>query len=304
MQLRTRFAPSPTGLLHIGNAYSVLVCQQWAKTHAADLLLRIEDIDYTRCRPEYAEAILSDLDWLGLKWDTPVHYQSQGLARYREAIDVLRRLGVIYPCFCTRRHIQEEIKRMGAAPHAEDETLHYPGICRVLPVSEREQRMRHELFAWRLDAARALEAIGKPLSWRDEHGKRHPVHLHGDLVIGRKDIQFSYHLAVVVDDAKQGITHVIRGRDLQASTAIHRILQHLLGLPEPVYIHHALLQDTHGQRLAKRNQATTLQSLRTMGICPDKLKDFLLHTDAHTWPFPEHDMETIKNQLGTTQNTR
>jgi len=298
MKLYTRFAPSPTGLLHVGNAYSALACRQWAEAHAAGLLLRIEDIDHTRCRPTYVEAILEDLHWLGITWDGPVHYQSENLARYRSALDTLRRLGVIYPCFCTRRDIQEEINRMGAAPHADDEAAPYPGICRTLAGSERKRRMRHELFSWRLDAAAAMEAAGKSLTWKNEHGRHHPVHLHGDLIIGRKDIGFSYHLAVVVDDAEQGITHVIRGQDLESSTAIHRLLQYLLKLPEPVYIHHALVRDADGRRLAKRHASTTLQGLREMGVRAGELAAFLLQTDAPVWPFSPDDAQAIKNQLG------
>jgi len=301
LKLRTRFAPSPTGLLHVGNAYSALVCQQWAEHHHAELLLRIEDIDHTRCRDAYTPQLVEDLQWLGLSWHGDILKQSEHQARYRAALEQLEAMGVIYPCFCTRKHIQEEIERMGIAPHAEDPADPYPGICRNIDKHQRHERRQHERFAWRLDAAKAMSLISEPLTWSDQEGRYHPFHLSslGDMVIGRKDIGISYHLAVVVDDAHQGITHVIRGEDLITSTPIHRLLQALLKLPSPTYIHHPLLFDSNGNRLAKRHNATTLKSLREAGVSAASLRDFLMNNDALLWPFQPDDLDSIREQLGS-----
>lgn len=304
MQLRTRFAPSPTGLLHVGNAFSALCCQQWARQNDAELLLRIEDIDHTRCRPKFINSIFEDLSWLGLSWPEPVRQQSRQLDDYRAAIHRLRELGVVYPCFCTRKSIQQEMERMALAPHAEDFAGLYPGICRDLSSGEQAERMERYPFAWRLDIAKALARLNRPLSWQEADGTIHTASLDHDEVIGRKDIAFSYHLAVVVDDAIQEISHIIRGEDLKACTAIHRLLQELLELPEPTYIHHRLLKTTAGERLAKRNSATTVASLRTMGIDPVRLADFLLTESEPIWPFAETDAAidkaTIERLLGNS----
>ncbi|HXH64684.1 MAG TPA: tRNA glutamyl-Q(34) synthetase GluQRS [Mariprofundaceae bacterium] len=299
MTPRTRFAPSPTGLLHVGNAYSALQCRQWAERHHAELLLRIEDIDATRCRPEYTDAILEDLAWLGLSWKEPVRRQSEHARDYAEALARLRDMGVIYPCFCTRSDIRREIERMGSAPHAGEHAEHYPGTCRSLAIEQQQQRMWRDSYAWRLDAERALAIAGDMLSWQDGHGRQHPVHVGSDVIIGRKDIGFSYHLAVVVDDALQGVTHVIRGEDLAGSTGIHRLLQALLNLPAPVYIHHGLLRDARGQRLAKRDRATTLRGLRQAGVTPAALCDYLLRPDPR-WPFTDHEQAATSLALGST----
>lgn len=298
MQLRTRFAPSPSGLLHVGNAFSALRCAQWADTNDADLLLRIEDIDYTRCRPEFDEAMLEDLRWLGLNWPEPVRRQQQQRHEYRQAIEKLHASGLIYPCFCTRRTIQQEWRRMGSAPHANDPAISYPGICRSLARDEQERRMQKEPFAWRLNVERALQSLDKPLTWLDEAGRSQPVRIDHDIVVGRKDIDFSYHLAVVIDDAAQGITHVIRGEDLLDSAGIHSLLQGLLDCPKPIYIHHPLLCCPDGERLAKRNQATTLRSLREMGVCPQKLQAYLLANREMVWPFAPNEREQILAALG------
>jgi len=302
LKLRTRFAPSPTGLLHVGNAYSVLICQQWAEKHRAELLLRIEDIDHTRCRDEYSIQLIEDLHWLGVKWQGDILKQSEHQSRYRKALEQLKEMGVIYPCFCSRKHVQKEIERMGIAPHAEDIGDPYPGICREIDLHQRHQRLLHERFAWRLDCLKAVEAVKEALSWSDEHGHHHPVNLAalGDLVIGRKDIGISYHLAVVVDDAHQGITHVIRGEDLLPSTAIHRLLQALLKLPSPTYIHHPLLVDGEGRRLAKRGNPTSLKHLRDGGIKADSLRHFLLRENQSLWPFEADNMDEVREQLGST----
>jgi len=300
MHLVTRFAPSPTGLLHVGNAYSALCCARWAAAHHARLLLRIEDIDHSRCQHRFTDAILEDLRWLGLTWDEPVRKQSEHTDRYQLAIETLREMGTIYPCFCTRKAIQSELARMGVAPHAEDAGLHYPGTCRHIPQAEQEARMQREAFAWRLDIAKAIQLTGKAPAWRDDRNRIHRPNPTSDMIIGRKDIGFSYHLAVVVDDAEQGVTHIIRGEDLKASTGIHRLLQMLLGLPEPVYIHHALLKTTDGERLAKRTGSTTLRSLCNMGVNPERLRHYLLDDDCnHVWPFMHNDEAAILAKLGS-----
>jgi glutamyl-Q tRNA(Asp) synthetase len=298
MQLRTRFAPSPTGLLHVGNAYSALYCARWARMNQAELLLRIEDIDHSRCRAEFTAAILEDLQWLGLTWSEPVRRQGRHLAEYRQAIRQLRDMGMIYPCFCSRKSIRLEMERIGIAPHAEDQTALYPGICRDLSPHEQEKRMLSKPFAWRLNTRKALNSISENLCWLDDAGNSHAVHIDHDVVIGRKDISFSYHLSVVIDDAAQNVSHVIRGKDLQGSTSIHCLLQKLLGLPQPIYIHHPLLCSTDGERLAKRDRATTLRSLREAGINPHKLQDYLLYCQNLIWPFEQNDDKKILSQLG------
>lgn len=298
MQPRTRFAPSPTGLLHVGNAFSALYCARWAEANDAELLLRIEDIDHTRCRPDFAEAMLKDLGWLGLNWSEPVRRQQEHRHEYREAIEQLAAAGLIYPCFCTRRSIQEEWQRMGSAPHAGDPALSYPGLCRNLDLQTQQRRMQDEPFAWRLNVEKALLSLDAPPAWRDAEGRNRPVSISHDTVIGRKDIDFSYHLAVVVDDAAQDVTHVVRGEDLLESTGIHCLLQSVLDYPRPIYIHHRLLCSTNGERLAKRNQATTLRSLREMGVCPKKLQEFLLASREMIWPFEQESRDRILDALG------
>jgi len=301
LKLRTRFAPSPTGLLHVGNAYSALTCQQWAEKHNAEILLRIEDIDHTRCRDAYTPQLIEDLQWLGIEWHGDILKQSDHHTRYRAALEQLEAMGVIYPCFCTRKHIQEEIERMGIAPHAEDMADPYPGICREIDKHQRHERKQHERFAWRLDCAKAMALVDDSLTWSDEHGRDHSVTISalGDMVVGRKDIGISYHLAVVVDDAHQDITHIIRGEDLLSSTPIHRLLQALLNLPSPTYIHHPLLVDGEGNRLAKRNNATTLKALREAGISATSLLNFLMNNNAGLWPFEPDNIDEIREQLGS-----
>jgi len=282
---RTRFAPSPTGLLHVGNAYSALRCQQWAEVHHGQLLLRIEDIDHTRCRPHFIDTLIDDLAWLGIRWQGAVRRQSEHLADYRQALERLRQMGVIYPCFCTRKQIEAEVERMGLAPHAGEEER-YPGSCRELDEAQRGRLMELRPFAWRLDVGRALARIGAFPHWTDATGRQHPVRPErcGDMVVGRKDIHFSYHLAVVVDDALQGVTRVIRGVDLEPSTDLHRLLQALLDLPSPIYDHHPLLVGEDGERLAKRHNAPSLQALRQSGVAPERVARFLLHECGGVWP--------------------
>ncbi len=236
-------------------------------------LLRIEDIDTARCREEFVDAILEDLAWLGLDWDGDVRRQSRHFEDYRAPLDRLQAMGMIYPCFCTRSAIKAEIEAAIAAPHGADGPL-YPGTCRKLSADERNaRRAAGQAFALRLDAAKAAEAAGA-LFW-DEEGRgriRVDAASQGDVVLARKDTPTSYHLAVTVDDAIQGVTLVTRGEDLFASTHIHRLLQALLGYPAPRYRHHRLLTDASGRRFAKRDQALTLRALRDAGKSPAEVR--------------------------------
>jgi glutamyl-Q tRNA(Asp) synthetase len=257
----TRFAPSPTGRLHIGHAYSALFARAEAGP-AGTMLLRLEDIDGARCRPDYAAGIEADLAWLGLDWPRPVRRQSEHFAEYRAALERLIERGLAYPCFCTRAQLAAAM----AAPH-EGEPV-YPGICRALSSDERVARIAAgEAHGWRLDVAAALAETG-PLTWRDlDHGvvPAEPL-TGGDVLIARKDIPASYHLAVTWDDAVQGVELVTRGVDLLAATHAHRLLQALLELPVPVWRHHRLLLDAEGKRFAKRDRAPTLAAMRAAGL--------------------------------------
>ena len=262
----TRFAPSPTGLLHLGHAYAAKFAFNLAKSTGGRFLLRFEDIDTTRVRDEYYEAIEEDLKWLGIHWDEPPVWQVDRLDTYMHALEKLKDLGVVYPCFCTRREIQDEIAGMGNAPHGPEGFL-YPGICKNLSSQERGERIgAGEAHCWRLDATKAADLCGT-LTFNDQIKGVISVDLSvlGDVVLARKDIATSYHLAVVVDDATQGITDVTRGEDLLASTHVHRALQALLELPEPSYHHHQLIVDASGKRLAKRNDALSIRALREQG---------------------------------------
>jgi len=261
----SRFAPSPTGGLHLGHAWSAIQAHDRARDHGGRFLLRIEDTDVTRSRPEHVAGIIEDLEWLGLGWDA-MSVQSERLALYDAALDRLRDDGLAYPCFCTRAEIAREVAASLHAPHGPDGP-HYPGTCRAIGSTTREERMATEAFAWRLDAGEAARRAG-PLTWTDELAGTMPVEplTLGDLVLKGKDRPASYHLAVVVDDAAQDITHVVRGRDIMPSTHAHRLLQAVLGLPEPVYHHHALVLDANGNRLAKRHGAPTLADWRIEGM--------------------------------------
>ena len=267
----TRFAPSPTGYLHLGHVRSALEGWRAARREAGRFLLRLEDIDRTRCRDEYAAAIIEDLAWLGLDWDGPVRKQSEHFGDYRRALDTLDTLGVLYPCFCTRREIQGEVARAGGAPHG-DAGPAYPGTCRRLGAEAVAAKLRWGTdYALRLDLVRALALTG-PLDWIEGGCTRQadPVLL-GDVVLARKEFPASYHLAVTVDDAIQGVTLVTRGADLAITTHIHRVLQALLGLPTPHYRHHPLLSDATGRRLAKREGAPTIRSMRQQGMNPGEV---------------------------------
>jgi glutamyl-Q tRNA(Asp) synthetase len=269
----TRFAPSPTGYLHLGHAYAARFAHDAARLTGGRFLLRLEDLDPLRCRPEFAAGIVEDLRWLGLRFDGAVVRQSERMALYRQALDRLRALGVLYPCFCTRKQVREEIAEAGAAPHGPSGERLYPGTCRHLPEAERSARIaRGEPFAWRLDVARAL-AITGPLAWYDCRAGRVEANpaLLGDVVLARKDVPASYHLAVTIDDAAQGVTLVTRGEDLFHATHVHRLLQALLGLPVPRWYHHNLIGDRDGRRMAKRTGALTLRYLRARGTTPAEI---------------------------------
>lgn len=263
----TRFAPSPTGRLHLGHAYSALLAHDYARERGGAFLLRIEDIDPGRARPEHIDAIIEDLMWLGLGWDDEIVYQSERLSLYAEALERLKAQGLAYPCFCTRSAIATEIAASATAPHGPDGPV-YPGTCLSLLEAERARRIGSEAHAWRLNVEAAVAAAG-PLYWHEgETEMLAEPQAFGDVVLARKDAPTSYHLAVTLDDAAQGVTDIVRGRDLFASTHVHRLLQALLGLPTPTYHHHGLLLDTQGRRLAKRNGAPTLAELREQGCDP------------------------------------
>ena len=263
----TRFAPSPTGLLHLGHAYAAIRAHDHARAAHGRFLLRIEDIDGTRSREPFVAGILDDLAWLGLSWDGPVVRQSQRLALYDAALARLRAAGLFYPCFCTRADIAREIAESASAPHHGPDGPVYPGLCRHLDPAVAAARIAAgEPHAWRLRMEPALARTG-PLHWHDSHaGDRiaDPAAF-GDVVLARKDAPASYHLAVTVDDAAQGVTDVVRGVDLYPATDVHRLLQALLDLPTPLYRHHPLLTGPDGTRLAKRNGAPSLADLRQAG---------------------------------------
>jgi glutamyl-Q tRNA(Asp) synthetase len=272
----TRFAPSPTGCLHRGHAFSALTAHAQARAAGGRFLLRIEDIDATRCRPEFEAAILRDLEWLGLDWETPVRRQSDHLADYAGALRELGERDLLYRCFRTRREIAEEI---GRAPHGALEAF------RGAPLGPEEEARRlaaGEPFAWRLSLAAAEAALGgfAALGFREEGegpgGERGLVparpDVGGDVVLARKDVGVAYHLAVTFDDALQGVTHVIRGQDLFEATHVQRLIQALMGWPAPVYQHHRLLTGPDGRRYAKRDRAETLAELRARGVTPEALR--------------------------------
>lgn len=274
----TRFAPSPTGYLHKGHAYSALLAYKAARQAGGRFILRIEDIDTGRCKPEFTDTIYEDLAWLGIKWEEPVRIQSEHFDDYQQVLDRLKGQKLVYPCFCTRRDIQTEIAKSPSAPHRPDGPL-YPGTCRNLSADERETRIKAgEAHAWRLGLMKALDVTGTLPDWVDTAAgpiKTDPEQL-GDIVLARKDTPTSYHLSVVVDDGLQGITHIVRGKDLMHTTHIHVVLQKLLDLPTPTYHHHDLLLDETGQRFAKRNKSATLRSMRENRVRANTLEAELL----------------------------
>jgi glutamyl-Q tRNA(Asp) synthetase len=266
----TRFAPSPTGHLHLGHVFAALTAWRRARAAGGRFLVRLEDIDPARCRPEFAHAILADLRWLGLLWDDDVRVQSHHLAAYRAALDRLAADRLLYPCFCTRADIVREVAAAAAAPHGPDGKL-YPGTCRQLSDAERAARIAAGIpYALRLDMARALARIPQTLRFHEdgEGDIRCDPAQFGDVVLGRKDVPASYHLCVTHDDAAQGVTLVTRGSDLKPATHLHRLLQVLLGWPAPHYAHHRLLTDSEGRRLSKRDRAVSISELRARGATP------------------------------------
>ncbi|MES2660504.1 MAG: tRNA glutamyl-Q(34) synthetase GluQRS [Verrucomicrobiota bacterium] len=274
MIVRTRFAPSPTGRLHLGHALAARVAHSLARKANGIFLLRHEDIDGPRVREEFYQGIEEDMKWLGLTWDGEPLRQTSRIAAYETALASLRERKLVYPCFCTRREIQEEWARMGAAPQGPEAPV-YPGTCRKLTAAEQQEKIHSGIpYAWRLDSGLAGEVAG-PLTFRDLRFGEISVRpeLLGDVVLARKDIGTAYHLAVVVDDAFQEITHVTRGEDLLPSTHVHRLLQELLSLPEPFYLHHPLMLDEEGKRLAKRNDSLSIAALRENDLSPAEVLD-------------------------------
>ncbi len=280
----TRFAPSPTGRLHVGHGWSALLAMDMARAAGGAFHLRIEDIDGTRSRPEHVAGIIADLTWLGVAWDGDIIFQSQRLDHYHASLTQLRAMGLLYPCFCTRADIQASL----TAPH-ESEGHAYPGTCRRLGEDERARRIEaDEPHAWRIDMERATAMTGD-LAWRafpfpptgDPTTVIARPHIAGDVVLARKDAPASYHLSCTLDDAAMGISHVLRGDDLHGTTHIHRLLQALLDLPSPIYIHHPLLVGANGKRLAKRDGSIALADLRAQGMEPARLADDLR---AHRFP--------------------
>ena len=256
----TRFAPSPTGRLHLGHAYSAAIGHARARADGGQFRLRIEDLDPARSRPEFVAGIEEDLRWLGLGWDGAPLVQSERTALYALALEQLRERGLVYPCFCTRADIAASL----TAPHG-DAGSSYPGTCRGL--ADDPERRATTPHSWRLDCGQALEIGGLP-TWVEEDSRGFTADLAaiGDAILARKDAPASYHLACVVDDAASGVTLVVRGADLRPSTPIQRLLQALLGLPKPTYLHHPLVTHADGQRLAKRDLAPTLAAMREAGV--------------------------------------
>jgi len=274
-----RFAPSPNGYLHLGHALAALTDFEMARALSGRFLLRIEDIDATRCRPEFEQAIYDDLAWLGIAWEEPVRRQSQHLASYRDALEKLADL--VYPSFESRAEIARLVTERDAKghwPRDPDGAPLYPGNAKRFSAAERGARMADEPYALRLDMNAAVARTGV-LTWVEidaasqEHETvmAHPE-VWGDVVLARKEVPTSYHLSVVVDDALQGVTHVVRGQDLQPATSVHRVLQALLGLHAPVYHHHRLILDEDGRKLSKSTRATALRELRAQGLAPADLR--------------------------------
>lgn len=274
----TRFAPSPTGYLHVGHAYSATLALTKAKESGGRFILRMEDIDVTRCRPEFEDAIYEDLAWIGLEWDGPVRRQSDHMQDYSTVLEKLYDRGLVYPCFCTRKEIAAEIAESPSAPHGPDGPV-YPGTCRHLSEDEKAKNFdQGRSYALRLDMAKALEIVGKQELHFEELDKgfiKCEPGKFGDVVLARKETPTSYHLSVVLDDSLQGINLVVRGQDLFEATHIHRLLQFLLALPTPKYHHHGLVSDMKGRRLAKRDKAATLRDMRENGYSPEDVRKLI-----------------------------
>ena len=280
-----RFAPSPNGELHLGHAYSALLNAEMAARAGGRLLLRIEDIDTERCTPEFEAGIYRDLEWLGIEWERPVRRQSEHFAEYAKLLDRLVEAELVYPAFMSRgemrAHIAEAEDSGRTWPRDPDGVPLYPGLDKTLTSRERRRRMAAgDPFAWRLDMAAAIGALRMPPAWTefadaDMNSTRKvdaTPDLWGDVVLARRDVPTSYHLSVVADDALQGITHVVRGLDLYPATGIHRLLQMLLGLPEPAYFHHRLITGPDGRKLSKSFRDTGIDALRSGGRTADDVK--------------------------------
>jgi len=271
----TRFAPSPTGFLHLGHAYSALTAWEICQKNDKRFILRIEDIDYQRCKPEYEQSILQDLHWLGIEWEEPILKQNTRLSTYKEVIEILMNKNLLYPCSCTRKGINQAL----LAPQNASPTTNYPGTCRLRLMSE-----KNKTDNIRLNVNKAMRYIknlnNENFTFTDNFYKniKHQInenspYLQDDIIIARKDIGTSYHLSVVVDDAYQDITHVVRGDDLLHSTPIQRLLQAILGLPEPMYHHHKLIKDNNDNKLAKRLLSKPLRSYINEGLTIIDLKN-------------------------------
>ncbi|MER8695667.1 tRNA glutamyl-Q(34) synthetase GluQRS [Mesorhizobium opportunistum] len=283
--LTFRFAPSPNGELHLGHAYSALLNQKLAKANDGRLLLRIEDIDTTRCTPQFEAGVLADLEWLGLDWEEPVRRQSGHFAEYGTVLDRLMSEELVYPAFMSRGEIRAFItdseKRGRDWPRDPDGVPLYPPADKALPVRERKRRIAENApFAWRLDVGAALARVGRDLAWAEFTDEAlsatravaaRPQDW-GDVIVARRDIPTSYHLAVVMDDALQGVSHVVRGQDLFSATSVQRLLQELLGLPQPTYFHHRLILGPDGRKLSKSLGDTGLAKLRDAGASPDDIR--------------------------------
>lgn len=277
-----RFAPSPNGPLHLGHALSAFLNRDMAASAGARFLLRIEDIDLTRCRPEFEAGIYADLEWLAIDWERPVRRQSEHFAEYQSALDRLVDLGLAYPAFMTRGEIKTRVAAAEANgtpwPRDPDGSPLYPPDDRQRADFDRRQLLASGVrHAWRLDMSKALEAVGEALFWEETgYGDRGTIAANpgawGDVVLSRSDAPSSYHVSVVLDDALQGITHVVRGLDLFHSTSVHRLLQTLLGLPAPVYHHHRLITDEDGRKLSKSRSDTGLSELRDRGLSPADIR--------------------------------
>jgi glutamyl-Q tRNA(Asp) synthetase len=276
-----RFAPSPNGYLHLGHALSALLNAEAARAAGGRMLLRIEDIDVARCRPEFEAAIYEDLAWLGVTWEQPVRRQSEHFADYRAALQRLDAMGLVYPSFESRAEIAALVAARGQSgpwPRDPDGAPLYPGVAKTMSADERVRRIAAgEPYALRLDMAKALAQVTGKLTWSESgDGATGEIGADpaawGDVVLARKDTPASYHLAVVVDDALQGVTDIVRGLDLFHATGVHRLLQTLLGLPAPRYHHHRLVLDADGRKLSKSSAATALRALRAQGLTPSDVR--------------------------------
>ena len=276
-----RFAPSPNGYLHLGHALSAILDFEMARASGGRFLLRIEDIDAARCRPEFEQAIYEDLAWLGIAWEEPVRRQSDNLDAYAQALAKLEAQGLVYPSFESRAEIARHIAQHHGAPwpHDPDGSPLYPGMAKQLPADERARRMASDPYALRLDMSAAIDRTGA-LTWvetgadpkQDHETRMAEPEKWGDVVLARKETPTSYHLSVVVDDALQGVTHVVRGQDLYQATSVHRVLQALLALPVPLYHHHRLVLDAEGKKLSKSTRSTALRELREQGATPADIR--------------------------------